>query len=254
MRSLPQVEDFPERERLLMEREVLGFYLSSHPLSEHEKLLKTYCSHTTTTVSGLADRAEVMLGGMLSAIKMAHVKKISREGAPTKYANFDLEDMDGSIRCILWPDDFAIHGEMVRADAIVVVRGAIDRRGGGDEVNLIVNEIIPLGELEGRYTTGVVIRLDEVTHGGEKLRQIREIVRAYPGTCEVQLMLQTEDGTRVLLKSKRFRVEITAELKTRIDQLLGPGNFQLITARPEKSSGANNRKQRRSNAEFASGK
>ena len=252
--SLPQVDDFPERERLLMEREVLGFYLSSHPLSEHEKLLKTYCSHTTTTVAGLPDRTEVMLGGMLSAIKMAHVKKVSREGAPTKYANFDLEDMDGSIRCILWPDDYAVHGEQVRADAIVVVRGAIDRRGGGDEVNLIVNELIPLGELEGRYTTGVVIRLDEVVHGAEKLPKIREIVRAYPGNCDLQLLLQAENGTRVLLKSNRLRIAITTELKSRIDELLGPGNFQLITARPERSSNAGGRKPRRSNAEFASGK
>jgi len=233
--TLPQVDEYPERERLLMEREVLGYYLSSHPLAEYEKTLRTFCSHSTASIGGLPDRTDVMMGGMLSAIKLAHIKKVSREGAPTKYANFDLEDLDGSIRCILWPDDFTEYGELVRADAIVVARGAIDRRGGSDEANLIVNELIPLEDIETRYTSGVIIRVDEATHGADCLPMIREIVRAYPGTCELQLLLRTGAGTRVLMKSNRLKVEITAELKQRIDELLGPGNFQLLTIQPERS-------------------
>ncbi len=229
--SLPQVDDYEERERLLMEREVLGFYLASHPLAEYEKTLRTYCSHTTATIGGLADRAEVMMGGMISAIKMAHIKN-PKPGAPAKYANFDLEDMAGSIRCILWPSDFEQFGELVQADAILVARGAIDRRGGGDEANLIVNELIPLEDLETRYTSGVVIRVDEEVHGTEKLSTIREVVRAYPGSCELSLMLRLMNGSRVLLKSNRLRVEINEELRNRINDLLGEGNFQLMTSKP----------------------
>ncbi|HJN13790.1 MAG TPA: DNA polymerase III subunit alpha [Pirellulaceae bacterium] len=229
--SLPKVDDYEERERLLMEREVLGFYLASHPLAEYEKTLRTYCSHTTGTIAGLADRTEVMMGGMLSAIKMAHIKN-PRPGTPAKYANFDLEDMAGSIRCILWPSDFEKYGELVQADAILVARGVIDRRGGGDEANLIVNELIPLVDLEARYTSGVVIRVDEVIHGAEKLGMIREVVRAYPGNCELHLVLRLVDGSRVLLKSNRLRVEINEELRTRINDLLGEGNFQLMTSKP----------------------
>jgi DNA polymerase-3 subunit alpha len=171
------------------------------------------------------------MGGMLSAIKMAHIKN-PRPGTPAKYANFDLEDMAGSIRCILWPSDFETYGELVQADAILVARGVIDRRGGGDEANLIVNELIPLVDLEARYTSGVVIRVDEVIHGAEKLGMIREVVRAYPGNCELHLVLRLVDGSRVLLKSNRLRVEINEELRTRINDLLGEGNFQLMTSRP----------------------
>lgn len=228
---LPEIPEMPDRERLLAEKEVLGFYLSSHPLAEYEQTFRTFCTHTTSDIPQLADRAEVYLGGMLSSIKMAHTKN-GRPGAPTKYANFDFEDVDGSIRSILWPDDFATYGHLVQPDAILVARGVIDRRGGSDEANLIVNELIPLEELGTRYTTGIVLRIDEAAGGERQLAQVREIVRGYPGNCELQLLLCLNDGTRVHLKSQRVRAEVSTELRSRLEEALGPGHTRLITARP----------------------
>ena len=119
-----------------------------------------------------------------------------------------------------------------QADAILVVRGVIDRRGGGDEVNLVVNELIPLDELESRYTRGVMIRVDQREHGEEGLRRLKEIVRGYPGDCELQVVLQTEDGHRVFLKSNSLRVELNPELRARVDDLLGSGNYRRLAAPP----------------------
>jgi DNA polymerase-3 subunit alpha len=232
---LPDIAELDERERLLMEKDVLGFYLSSHPLAEHQKTLATYCSHTTADVADLRDRAEVVLGGMLSAIKTAHTRN-PRPGAPSKYANFDLEDMEGSIRCIIWPEQFAQFGDLVQPDAIILIRGAIDRRGG-DEANLFVNELIPLEQLDSRYTSGLIIRVDEQTHGSDSLPKIHEIVRGYPGDRELQLILCLEDGSRVFLKSHRLRIDICAELRSRLDDLLGRGNLQVIAARPAATNG-----------------
>jgi len=228
--TLPDVAELDERERLLMEKEVLGFYLSSHPLAEHEKTLSTYCSHTTADVSTLRDRTGVTLGGMLSAVKFSHVRKTRAGSTATKYANFDLEDINGSIRCIVWPDDFVKFGHLVQGDAILVARGTIDRRGGGDEANLIVNELIPLEQLASRYTRGVIVRVDEAHHDEDALPKLREIVRGYPGNCELQMLLCLADGNRVLLKSDHVKVELNPEMRTRVDDLLGQGNFKLLTA------------------------
>ena len=144
---------------------------------------------------------------------------------------FDLEDIDGTIRCILWPDGFAEMGNLVVADSILLVRGAIDRRGG-EEANLIVNELIPLDQLGSRYTTGVVVRIDEREHPADMLDKVREVVRSSPGNSELQLALVLEDGSRVFLKSHRVRIEVSRDLQQRLDDLLGPGNLQLITTRP----------------------
>src|SRR5262249_5447818 len=141
--GFPDLKEWDERTRLAGEREVLGFYLSSHPLAEHERTLAAYCSHSTTDLANLPHRSEVVLGGMLSSIKHSQTKN-PRPGGSSKYAMFDLEDLSGAVRCILWPEEFSQFGHLVEPDAVLVARGAIDRRPGTDEANLIVNELIPL--------------------------------------------------------------------------------------------------------------
>ena len=229
---LPNVPEFEERERLMMEKEVLGFYLSSHPLAEHRELLTSFSSHTTTRLPKLADRTEVIIGGLVSSIKLAHTKN-GRPGSPTKYANFDMEDIEGTVRCIMWPDSFQRFEPLLEPDSILLVRGNVDRRGGGDEVNLIVDELISLDQLDERCTKGMVIRVDELKHGERVLPQVYEILRAYPGNQEVRLLLDLADGNRVAMKSDRLQIHVNSELKQRVDDLLGNHNYQMITQFPK---------------------
>ena len=219
-----------------MEKEVLGFYLSSHPLEEFRGQFETFCSHNSAELTELPDRTEITIGGMLSSIKFAHVRKVRPGSTATKYANFDLEDIQGMIRCILWPNDFEKFGEMIQPDAVVVIRGVIDRRGGGDDANLICNELIPIEQIDAKYTHGVQIRVNEGIHGEKGLTQLREIMRGYPGQCEVQLMLCLEDGSRVLLRSGNLQVDLSSEMRTRIEDLLGPGHFRLLSRKPRPTS------------------
>jgi DNA polymerase-3 subunit alpha len=239
--TLPDIPEWDERERLSLEKEVLGFYLSSHPLAEYQQTLSTYCSHTTAELTDLADRNEVMVGGMLSGIRLAHVRKAREAGGNTKFANFDLEDIAGAVRCILWPEEFSNFGHLVQADAILVCRAAVDRRGGGDEVNLVINELIPLDQLDSRYTKGVMIRVDEDKNGAAGIKQLYEIVRGYPGDCPLQLMLQMSDGSRVVLESQSIRVAVQPELRQRVDDLLGAGHFRLLIEPPKPKQSRNGR-------------
>ncbi len=239
--NLPEIPELPERERLSSEKEVLGFYLSAHPLAEHEKSLSAYCSHTTVEIVELKDKTEVLLGGILSSIKVSQVRN-PRPGAPSKFANFDLEDVEGSIRCILWPEDYERYSHLVEADAILVVRGAVDRSRGGEEANLIVNELVQLDGLDSRYTSGIVIRVPEEPDGLQLLGQVREVLRAYPGKCDVQLMLTLRDTSRMFVKSHTLQVEVNPQLRSRLDDLLGPHSYQLIAAAIGSNNGNRSRK------------
>ena len=241
--NLPDIPEWDERDKLTKEKEVLGFYLSSHPLAEHQKTLATYCSHTTTEAAALKHRTDIMLGGMLSAIKFSHTKN-PRPGSPSRYAMFDLEDMAGTMRCILWPDQFIHHGELVQADAILVAIGTIDKRAGSDDANMIVNELVTLDDLASRFTRGVKIRVSETEHGSAGLDKLHEILRGYPGNGELQLVVFLEDGTRVPMSCKRMRLDINNEMRSRVEELLGPGNFKLLPT-PPKKNGANGRSRRR---------
>jgi DNA polymerase-3 subunit alpha len=236
--TLPDIPEMNPKDKAQAEKEVLGFYLSTHPLAEHIRTLKTYCSHTTGDISGVPERNEVILGGIISSIKLANTKN-PKPGAPSKYANFDLEDTEGIIRCIIWPDLYATMGQLVVADTVLIVRGSIDRRGG-EEANLIVNELIPLDDLETRYTSGLVIRVDEREHGPDALQHVREILRGYPGNCDVQLMIVLETGSRVYMKAHKVKVTINREMRERLDNLLGPGNYQIRTTPPKPAAARDN--------------
>jgi DNA polymerase III subunit alpha len=233
--NLPDLPEWDERERLSKEKEVLGFYLSSHPLAEHEKTLAAYCSHTTVQAAELKHRTEVMLGGMLSSIKFSHTKT-PKPGSPSRYAMFDLEDTEGMMRCIVWPEQFATYEPLVKPDAIIVIRGAIDKRPGSEEANLIVNEIIALEDLAARCTRGVMVRVLEESHGTEKLELLHEVLRSYPGNCELQLLLCLADGSRVSCRCDKMRLAVNPEMQSRVDDLLGPGNVRLLTAAPTGSA------------------
>ncbi len=227
---LPMVAPWEQRQEMAAEKEVLGYYLTSHPLGEYEETFKTYDLRPTTEAALLSHRTEVMLGGMLAAIKFSHTKNPRPGQVNTKYAMWDLEDMHGIMRCILWPEDFAKHGHMVEADKVVVVRGVIDKRPGSEDANFIVNEIIPIEALESRFTKGIIVRVDEAKHGEKGLQDLFEILRGYPGACDVQLVLTLADRTRMVLASEAVKVAFDPEMRRRVTEYLGPDSLKIMAA------------------------
>ncbi|MCY2979246.1 MAG: DNA polymerase III subunit alpha [Planctomycetota bacterium] len=232
---LPDIPELPEKELLSMEKEVLGYYLTAHPLSAFEKSLKAFCSHTSSTIKLCKNRDEVLMGGMISSIKIAHTKN-PKPGQSSKYANFDLEDMDGFVRSICWPDGMEKFGDMIQPDAVVLVRGKVDKRGE-DEVNFIVDEMIPIAEADTKFTTGIHITYDQEKHKPELINKIREVLRGYPGPRDVLFAIRLETGETVHVKSSKQRVVISPELRARLDDLLGEDSHKLLMTKPKMKSG-----------------
>ncbi|MBN1590050.1 MAG: DNA polymerase III subunit alpha [Pirellulales bacterium] len=237
--NLPSVPEWDQRDKLAKEKEVLGFYLTSHPLAEHKELLDQFCSHTTSQAAALKHRTEVILGGMINSLKLAHTKN-PKPGKPTKYAMFDLEDHDGLVRCIVWPEQYAELNKLVQPDAILIVCGAVDKRPGSEEANLIVNDLVRLEDAPARLTAGIRVRIIEQQHSEHGLEQLHEILRGYPGSCPLHLHISLTDGTQVACRCKK-RVEINAEMRRRLGELLGEGNVRMVAAPRPSGNGANGR-------------
>ncbi len=235
--DLPDIAEWEERVRLAAEKEVLGFYLTSHPLSEFQTQLSRYTSHSTADLDTAGDRDRVTMGGMISAIKHSHVKRVRDPNAPTRYVMFDLEDVEGTIRCIQWPSEFSVQGELVQADAVVVLQGTIDRRGG-DEANLIVDRIIPFEDLDQSLTREIRLRIDEGQHDSTTLKRAYEVVRGYPGKCSLTFDVKLENGIRVHLSSRKLRVDINQQLCNRLEDLLGSGGYEMVVDRKQLTSPA----------------
>ena len=88
---------------------------------------------------------------------------------------------------------------------------------------------MPLDVLQSRYTRGIIIRIDEQKHDQDTVQQLREILRGYPGDYDLQLLLCLADGARVRLATPNHPLDLDPEMRRRVDELLGPGNFRLVT-------------------------
>jgi len=246
--TLPPAEDIPHGQKLALEREVLGFYLTSHPLTEFAPQLTAYTQNQVKDLREMEDGKECVLGGMIGAIKLAATKKPSRNGN-SRYVNFDLEDSTGVVRCILWPDDFATHGEKIKKDAIILIRGRIDARSR--EPNVIVNKLMTLEQAEKEFTKQILIKFRRGFHSETDMKRVRDLLQRHPGKTPVILVIDTWEepaashganghsnghgestavASRALLKcylTIASGVSAGSELKHELTSLLGADGFRF---------------------------
>ncbi len=233
--ALPDIPEMPMRSRSAMEKEVLGMYLTENPIAEHRERLGRFCTHSTSQLANVSQRGEVVVGGIISSVTLANTRN-PKPGQPSRYANFDLEDSDGTVRCICWPKGFQEYAALIQNESVVIMRATVDKRGSEKDVNLIAEEVIPIDEAEDRYTTGLSILLDQRKHSDDVIARIKEILRGYPGQKEVSLMVQLDDGSVAHLVARKHRVAITPELRGRLADLLGPGGYRLVATQPKTST------------------
>jgi len=188
--AMPPADDWTHSQKLAAEKEVFGFYLTSHPLTEFADLVQTFTQHRVKDLRDLGDGKDVLIGGMVSSIKKATTKNPSRNGN-SKYVNFDLEDATGVVRCIMWPDDYANDGEIVQQDSILIVKGRVDLRGR--EPNIIVNKLLTLADAEKEFTKQIVLFFKRGYHTEDEMKRARETLGRYPGKTPVVVVVDTID-------------------------------------------------------------
>jgi len=228
--GLPDVPPLTDLEMRSGEKEVLGYYVHSHPLAEHQGLLEAIRTHGTAGLAGVPAKADVVVGGMVAALKLSNTKQPRPGSTHTRYAMFDLEDMDGLVRSICWPEDFARLDERIRADAVVLVAGSIDRRAGSEETNLIVNDVVPLAEAWNLPVRNLTVRLVEGSHDRDTLDRLAAIVSGHRGKVPLRLVLDTADGMRVLMEADRHAVTWSVGLHAALVDLLGPGSVRAAVS------------------------
>jgi DNA polymerase III subunit alpha len=242
---LPEANDWTHSQKLAYEKEVFGFYLTSHPLQEYSDQISQYATNTFSDIADMEDGSEVLIGGMISAIKKAMTKKPSRNGH-SKYVNFDFESADGIVRCIMWPEDYARMSELVVSDTICFVKAKIDKRGR--EPNLIVNKLITLDMATKIFTSQVAIKFQKGIHTEKDLIRVRDILNQYPGETEVVLIVDTADpeDTQMQIRYKlsppaSMRVSCSPKLRLELKEAIGPDHFRFYSPQQSKNGNGQSR-------------
>jgi DNA polymerase III subunit alpha len=208
-------EEWDKAQRLAFEREMLGLYVSDHPLLgiEHVLAASADTSVATLLTGGGGDGQIVTVGGILSSV----TRKVNKAGSP--WASAVLEDLEGSVEVLFFPQTYAQVGIMVAEDAVVVVKARVDHRE--DVAKLIAMEV-SIPDLTEGPRGPVVVSLPAVRCTPPVVERLREVLAAHPGTTEVQLQLRNGERTTRLRVSEGLRVTSTPALMGDLKALLGP--------------------------------
>ncbi len=199
-----------KKTRLGFEKEMLGLYVSDHPLLGVEKALRSICS---TTIPGLwdqQDKSQATIGGIIGPV----TRRYTKGGDPMYF--FSLEDLQGATEVICFPRTVAEYGPFVREDAIVIVKGRVDHRG--DDVKFIAQE---LREPELNAEEMVRLRVPATVLSKNMVGRLREALNNHPGTAPVYLHMLSENGEKVIRLGDDHRVEPRSSLFAELRALLG---------------------------------
>ncbi|MGH2976797.1 MAG: OB-fold nucleic acid binding domain-containing protein, partial [Gaiellaceae bacterium] len=214
--------EFERRELLAIEKETLGTYLSSHPLSEVRDALRARVDCTLSDLAGKPDGSWVTVGGIVAECKRIRTKS----GSQMMFAT--LDDIEGQVEMLVFKADQAESATTIEPDAVVLVRGRIDHKERG-ETKLVVQEAERFEpdpeEISRAAAPAEPLRL---TIDAAKLRlpgmfdQLKEVFEHHRGEADVHLAVLGEDGKPTEMRlGDGFRVRPSSGLRAELDQILG---------------------------------
>ncbi len=211
--------EWPENELLKREKEVLGFYLTSHPLTREADRLKRYSTATASSLIDAGEGLEVLIGGMLKSIRFT-VAKTGRSKGETM-ALFRLEDLTGEVACVIFSGEFKEYSQYFEEDRIVFLKGNLSLRR--DEPNLKISKVIPIEEAEALLANALRIQLQTSGVQPDQIEQVKRIVSSHPGECDVLFDVYLQDGGHAMIRAgDAYRVRPNGAIVDDVQKVL-PG-------------------------------
>jgi DNA-directed DNA polymerase III PolC len=225
VQGLPDVPEWPETERLKFEKEALDFYISSHPLAEHEEQLRRFRTHDAGDLAkGGKNGTEARIGGMITNLNVRTANKGRNVGR--KYAMFRIEDFTGSVRCIMWSDEYSRFKDLVDSDLVALFEGVLNWAADRAEPDFAVKKVITIDEARTEFSKSMVLKLPYTDDPDvlRKLDAVGGILKRSRGACPVYLSVRDGNGKQVQLKlGEEYRVNPAAVKLEELEMLLGPG-------------------------------
>lgn len=215
--ELPNVPEMDLKKKLALEKELLGVYLSDHPLRHVQECIAPYEPTPIAELSELEDRQEVTIAGIVTAAR----RKISKRSGK-EWMQFTLEDLTGSISVSLFPKVFEEYGKLVEQERILVVRGTVQHqaqvRSEDDEsytVEIVAEKLIPVEET-GTREPNCRLHIRLPARGMGAAQMVKKVLEQHPGPLP---LVVHRNGALIL---SRMRVAYSPELVEAVESILGP--------------------------------
>ncbi|BFU97075.1 MAG: DNA polymerase III alpha subunit [Nitrospira sp.] len=219
---LPSVPEWDQATRLKYERELTGFYISAHPLARYEATIGALATVTTAGLMDLSDGKEVKLCGIIATVKSMLTKKGDR------MAYLSLEDLQGTVEVIAFPDLFKSAGDLIAPERLVRVTGTIDRGDKGTKIR--GSHIEPLAEVQTQTVKRVRIRLTDRPDTQDQLPRLLDVFKRHPGGTTVSLTFRTEEALEADTGPlPNLSVTASEHFVAEVEEVLGKGALSLVS-------------------------
>jgi len=228
--STAEVPEWSQHELLAYEKELLGFYVTGHPLTPYAPILEKYALATTATLAELQNRALTRIGGLIAAVQNGISKK---SGKP--YSMVTLEDLEGSVQVLCMNENYDKYRELLTPGKAILVVGEVNT--GDDKPKLFPQEIMPLEDAPRRFTKQVHLRLHTAHLTPDNLKAIHDLAAAHRGKCPLFLSLERPSGDKVYIEThETFFVAPSRQLQQAVDDLFGEETYyaKVDTSLPER--------------------
>jgi DNA polymerase-3 subunit alpha len=223
--------EWPDHEMLAQEKELLGFYVTGHPLTPYASILQKYSLATTKSLDQMQNRSLTRLGGMIAALQNGFSKK---SGKP--YSMVTLEDLEGTVQVLCMNENYDNYRELlVQGNAIFVI-GEVNT--GDERPKIFPQEILKLDDVPRRFTKQVHFRLNTAHLTPGSLESIHELVAAYAGKCPLFLCFVRPTGEIIFMEThERFFVTPSRQLQEAADKLFGEQTYyaKVDSSLPERA-------------------
>ena len=206
----------PEWEKMMLlgyEREMLGLYVSDHPLLGVEHILRSVSDFSISQISEVSHDQIITIGGLITQIQ----RKVSKQGTP--WAIVTVEDLDGAIDVLFFSNAYANHGVNLVEDRIVAIRGRVDKREEQPRISALD---LTLPDLKQIPTGPLVISMEMSRCTPPVIDRMNEILRSHPGAREVHLRLVDGEKKTVLKLDEGLKVTSSPSLSADLKTVLGP--------------------------------
>jgi len=226
-----QLPEWPQHEILAHEKELLGFYVTGHPLTPFVPLLEKFSLANTTTLPQLQSRALTRIGGMISGVQNGFSK---RSGKP--YALVTLEDLEGSVQVLCMNENYDKYRELLVQGKAILVIGEVNT--GDDKPKIFPQEIMALEDAPRKFTKQVHLRLNTAHLTPDSLESVRNLIATYPGKCPLFLCFVRPAGEIIFMEThEKFFVAPSRQLQQATEELLGEETYyaKVDTSLPERT-------------------
>ena len=216
--ELPEVPKWSESDMLAAEKELIGFFISGHPLARYEWVLNKFALKKVSDLPELLAGTRTRIGGMVTEMRKLFTKKDQKP-----MATFRIEGLEGSINAIIFPGPFEQYGHLLAEDETLMLGGTMMEEDSGDP-KFQIQEIFPLDQAAATFCTRISIHLPEIGVNEQVMATLKNAITEFRGNIPLNLCIEFVEGQKIFLNTDHdYTVRPCAELEHRIDQALGEG-------------------------------